>query len=129
MRWHRHGHKKQANTPNKAETPAETAAKAAAAREIRGLREARAGTAAERPGLVVTPDKKMHSGAFIEDTFYEDRGSSFVQTPWRSAEEREKEIEQRAVLVENNATKDVWWLDQAERRPKEHGGWTVRGNG
>lgn len=118
MRWHRGRHAKQADTR----------AQAAVATDIRGLRQARMGTAAEHPGLVVTPDRAMHRGSFVGDTFYEDRGTSFVQTPWRSHEDREREIAARAVEVENESTKGAWWLDRPERLPKEHGGWTVRGN-
>jgi hypothetical protein len=119
MRWHRHGHAKRTGTPAQA---------AAAATVIRGMREARMGTAAPHPGLVVTPDGANRRGSFVGDTFYEDRGTSFVQTPWQGHEEREREIAERAVSLENQATKDVWWLDRRERRPRRQGGWTVRGN-
>jgi hypothetical protein len=121
MRLRRHRHAKQA------EPQAETRQDAAARAEIRALREARKGTAAEHPGIVVTSDSKMHRGSFVGDTFYEDRGTSFVQWSGQRLEEREHEIEERAAAVENEVTKDVWWLEQPQRLPKDNGGLTVRG--
>lgn len=123
MRLRRHGHTKHADAPV---TPA--APDAAAMAEIRGRREARKGTAAEHPGIVVTSDSRMHRGAFSGDAFYEDRGTSFVQWDGLRQEQREHEIEERAVSVENAVTKDAWWLEQPERLPKENGGWSVRGH-
>lgn len=124
MRWHRHGH---GHVRGRAKREAAQPAVVRESSEIRGLREARKGTAAEHPGLVVTPDRKAHRGAFVGDTFYEDRGTSFVQWTSRSQEEREREIIESDLAPENAATKDVWWLEETQRRPKENGGWTVRG--
>jgi hypothetical protein len=101
MRWGRRARRRQ--EPQAAPDTADTA-------ETDALQEARKGTAAAHPALVVTPDKKAHSGAFVDGRFVEARESSYTRRPRRSAEQHEREVAEGEVPGENEAMKDKWWV-------------------
>lgn len=109
MRWGKRGARKPQQTPDTADT-AETDA----------LQEARKGTAAEHPAIVVTPDKKAHSGAFVDGVFVEARESSYTQRPTRGSEQHEREVAEGEVPGENEAMKNKWWTGR-EGGPSETG--------
>jgi len=98
MRWGRRARKPQ-QMPDTADT-AETDA----------LQEARKGTAAAHPAIVVTPDKKAHSGAFVDGVFVEAHESSYTRRPPRGPEEHEREVAAGEVPGENEAMRDKWWV-------------------
>ncbi|WP_034263208.1 hypothetical protein [Actinospica robiniae] len=98
MRWGRRAHKPQ-ETPDTADTG-----------ETYALQEARKGTAAEHPAIVVTPDKKAHSGAFVDGVFVEARESSYTEHPPGEPERHERDVAAGEVPGENETMKDKWWV-------------------
>lgn len=109
MRWSRRPHKPQ-------QTPETIDAKVKAA----ALQEARKGTAAEHPAIVVTPDKKAHSGAVVDGVFVEARETSFSEHPEGAAEQHARDVAAGDVPGENETMKDQWWTGR-EGGPTESG--------
>jgi hypothetical protein len=85
----------------------------AAAVKAAALLEARKGTAAEHPAIVVTPDKKAHAGAFVDGVFVEARESSYTEHPAGMQERHERDVAAGEVPGENEAMKNAWWADEA----------------
>jgi hypothetical protein len=115
MRWGKRARKPQ-QTPDTADTA-----------ESDALQEARKGTAAEHPAIVVTPDKKAHSGAFVDGVFVEARESSYTERAPRDPGQHEREVAAGEVPGENEAMKHKSWVggngrDEERDRGNEHGG-------
>lgn len=107
MRW-RKGARRPQEPPKQTPDTADTA-------ETDALQEARKGTAAAHPALVVTPDKRMHSGAFVGGKFVEAHETSFTQRQPRAKEQHEREVAEGEVPGDNEAMKDKWWVGRVSQ--------------
>jgi len=103
MRWGRRAHERPEHAPDE-----EAVAEGVALREA--IEEARKGTAAEHPALVVTPDKKAHAGAFVDGKFVEAPGSASSGQVAYSSEQRERDVAAGEVPGENEAMRQKWWV-------------------
>lgn len=113
MRWGRRARKPQ-HTPETADTARSDA-----------LKEARKGTAAEHPAIVVTPDKKAHSGAFVDGVFVEARETSYTEPSPPDPGRHERDVAAGDVPGENEAMKHKAWVgrdEPRESRDEQRGG-------
>jgi hypothetical protein len=106
MRWGRRAHERQQQRQHAStvESTAEAEALAAA------IEEARKGTAARHPALVVTPDKKAHAGAFVDGRFVEAPNSASGGRVARDPRRHEEDVAAGLVPGENPAMKDKRWV-------------------
>lgn len=102
MRWSRRAHERPAHTTDEAAVAERVALQEA-------IEEARKGTAARHPALVVTPDRKAHAGAFIDGRFVEAAASASTGEVSYSAEQRERDVAAGEVPGENEAMRQKWW--------------------
>lgn len=82
------------------------------------LYEARKGTAAEHPALVVTPDRKMHSGAFVDGVFIEARPTGVSPDIPRDEEQHARDVASGEIPGPNPAMEKKWWVRGAAHSSK-----------